>query len=68
LIRKIIVSLPYFCEHAKLLDRTEQCNRDKTTIAGQPGEDSWGRIVGIGQLGHYNLDRTTMAGQSEQGS
>jgi hypothetical protein len=34
-----------------------QDNQDRTTVAGQPAQDSQGRIVKSGQLGYVSLDR-----------
>jgi hypothetical protein len=33
-----------------------QDNGDRTTVAGQPAQDSRGRIVKTGQLGHVSMD------------
>jgi hypothetical protein len=33
-------------------------NVDRTTVAGQPAQDSWGRIAKTRQLGYISQDRS----------
>jgi hypothetical protein len=44
------------CQNMTARTGLRQNNQDRITVAGQPAQDSWGRIVKTGKLRHVSLD------------